>query len=149
MADDTDVLIEFCKQHWAEAKQAEDQRAALTNIILGISAALIALIAQKNLAKDTLPLAILLMILGIYGAIASEKLYERHQLHSTRASVCREKIDELHPNAQLLIVREKVFKKHDPNFPRMLKIRLHYLWLTLHVIIALAGFILAVIIGIS
>jgi uncharacterized membrane protein YeaQ/YmgE (transglycosylase-associated protein family) len=127
MADDTDILIEFCKQHWAEAKQAEDQRDALSNIILGISAALIALIAQKNLAKDTLPLALLLLILGVYGAIASEKLYERHQLHSIRASVCREKIDELHPNAQLLIMREKVFKKHNPKFPRLLKIRLHYL----------------------
>ena len=146
MADDTQVLIEFCKQCWVEAKQSEDQRATLTNIILGVASAVTVLIAQKGLAKDTLPLSILLIVLGIYGAVASEKLYERHQMHSTRASVYRERLDELHPNAQVIVRRSEALKRHDPNFPRLSKIRLHYLWLTLHLIIALAGLILTIII---
>jgi len=145
MEDDTQVLIEFCKQCWVEAKQSEDQRATLTNIILGVASAVTVLIAQKGLAKDTLPLSVLLIVLGIYGAVASEKLYERHQMHSTRASVYRERIDELHPNAQLLVRRSEAFKRHDPNFPKLSKIRLHYLWLTLHSLIALAGLILTII----
>lgn len=144
MADDTQVLIEFCKQCWVEAKQSEDQRATLTNIILGVASAVTVLIVQKGLSKDTLPLSILLIILGFYGAIASEKLYERYQMHSTRASVYRERIDELHPNAQILARRSEGFKRHDPNFPRLGKIRLHYLWLTLHLIIALSGLILTI-----
>ncbi len=146
MADDSEILIEFCKYCWAQSKQSEDQRATLTNIILGVASAVIALIVQKGLTNDSLLLAFLLIVLGIYGAIASEKLYERHQMYSERASFYREKIDNLHPNAKINSGIESSKVKHEVKFKRLSKMRLHYLWLTLHLLIVSVGVILSVII---
>jgi hypothetical protein len=145
MANDTDVLLKFCEQQWMEAKQAEDQRAAITNIVLLVASAILGFIAQNGLTSNTLPLTVLLTTLGIYGAIASEKLYERHQFHSARAWSWRERIDQLHPDAQLLKRKEEAVAKHSKKFPLMSKIRLHYLWFTFHGAIALIGIILTVI----
>lgn len=146
MPDDTELLIEFCKQSWADAKQSEDQRATLTNIILTVASAVIALIVQKGLTKDTIPLSIFLIVLGIYGGIASEKLYERHQMHIERGRAYRDEICELRPNAPIQTARNQADIKHKSKFPKLSKIRLHYLWLTLHVLITLTGLILCVMI---
>ena len=54
MADSTDVLLKFVEQQWIEAKQAEDQRSIMTNIILVIVAAIIGFIAQKGLNNNVL-----------------------------------------------------------------------------------------------
>jgi hypothetical protein len=145
MADDTDVLLKFCEQQWMEAKQAEDQRATITNIILLVASAILGFITQKTLTSDMLPLSILLIVLGIYGVITSEKLYERHQFHSARARSWRDRIDQLHPDAELLKRKEEAATAHNQKFSIMSRIRLHYLWVGLHLVIALAGVILTVI----
>ncbi len=144
MPDDTELLLEFCKQSWADAKQSEDQRATLTNIILTVASAVIVLIVQKGLTKDSIPLSVFLIILGIYGAITSEKLYERHQMHIERARAYRDEICKLHRNVPIHIAKNNADEKHKSSFPKLSKIRLHYLWLTLHVLITIAGSILCV-----
>jgi hypothetical protein len=146
MANDTDILLQLSADEWAQARQSEDQRATMMNILLLITSAIIGLISQRGLVLEALPLTILLILLGIYGAVISEKLYETFWFHVTRASFYRGRLDKLKSTAQILKLNQLADTKHTSEFPRMQKIRLHSLWLMLHLSIALAGLVLTLII---
>lgn len=79
--DQTDAVLAYWSEHRQQLRQSEDQRAVLTNYVLVIASALTGLIAQQKLARETLPVAILIMILGIYGAITVAKYHERAEYH--------------------------------------------------------------------
>lgn len=146
MADSTDVLLTFCEREWSQARQSEDQRATITNMVLLIASAIIGFTVQFGVVREVLPLTILLIVLGVFGAIASEKLYERHQFHFERARVFRNQLMDLHPATQLSNQREEVSVRHAKIFPLLSKLHVHHLWLTLHMGISLAGVLLTVII---
>ncbi|MDQ3009344.1 MAG: hypothetical protein M3X11_01370 [Acidobacteriota bacterium] len=149
MADATDVLLKFCEQQWTEAKQSEDQRATFTNIILLIASAVVGVIAQKGMSKGMLPISILLILLGIFGAVVSRKLYERHQFHIARLRGWRGRVMELHPDAQLDDLKKLAVEMHDKAFPVMSSVRLNHLWIILHATVAMAGVILTIVIAIK
>jgi hypothetical protein len=149
MADETDILLNFCEEEWIQARQSEDQRAIITNIVLVIASASLGLLSQKGLVTELLPVTIFLIILGVYGALTSQKYYERHQFHIERARGWRKRLEELHPKSQINKVREEANAKHSKKFKRLEKIHLHTLWLFLHMTIALMGIALSIIIIIS
>ncbi|MCB0176131.1 MAG: hypothetical protein KDJ97_36875 [Anaerolineae bacterium] len=144
MADNADVLLRFYEEDWRQARQAEDQRTAITNITLIVVPALIGFASQKGLNFDAIPLTILLIILGIYGAIISQKLYERHCYFSDRAGYWRGQISKLYPQLEIDTIRAQAAEKHSQRFKRIEKFRLYYLWLILHFFVALAGIILTI-----
>jgi hypothetical protein len=144
MTDDTDVLLQLYQEDWAQARQSEEQRATLTNIILIIASAALGIVAQNNLTSEMLSLTIPLILLGLYGMVASEKLYERHQFHVERARAYRKRIAELHPNLQFDEAKAKAKVLHQKKFPVLHKVRLHYIWTTLHFAIAVLGVVLTI-----
>ncbi|HEX8072546.1 MAG TPA: hypothetical protein VF546_21540 [Pyrinomonadaceae bacterium] len=146
MADDTEVLLNFCNQYLDEIRHIENQRAALTNIIILIGSAIVGLIVQKGLTRGFLMLAILLILLGIYGAGITLKLYERYNFFQARLEHCYRHIDELHPNAKFLHIRDVAYREHKSRFPRLVKLRVHRLWLAIHIAISLSGVALIVVI---
>ncbi|NER84836.1 MAG: hypothetical protein F6K42_36030 [Leptolyngbya sp. SIO1D8] len=146
MADDTDVLLKFYEEDWQQARQAEDQRTAITNITLIIVPALVGFISQTGFSISALPLTLLLIVLGIYGAVTSQKLYERHCYFSDRSGFWREKINELHPKLEINQIRNNARSKHTKRFKYLEKIRLYSLWLALHLLVALIGLILTIVV---
>ena len=142
MADETDILLKFCEEDWAQARQSEDQRAIVTNIILIITSAVLGLLSQRELVLEMLPLAVFLIVLGIYGGFTSQKYYERHQFHIERARAWRKRLEELTPKSQINKLREEANAKHSKKFRRLEKLHLHTLWLFLHVAITSIGIIL-------
>jgi hypothetical protein len=146
MADDTDVLIKFYEEDWQQARQAEDQRTAITNITLIIVPALIGFVSQKGFDINALPLTVLLIVLGVYGAVASQKLYERHRYFSDRAGFWRNQISKLHPQLEIDKIRSEAAAQHTKLFRRTEKLRLYALWLALHLLVTVAGVILTIVI---
>jgi hypothetical protein len=146
MADVTDVIIKMLDNQWSQAKQSEDQRSAVTNYVFVIAAAIQGYIVQRNFDKYSLAVAIFLIVLGIYGALISYKYYERFRLGMTRVGRWMEKLEELHPDANLAAIEKKADVKHNSRFPRMHRIRLYALWLCLHTAVSLAGVANAVVI---
>ena len=71
----------------------------MTNYIIVISVAIFGFIMNRGIAKEIWPLAALLVVLGIYGAIVSAKLYERFRLHEHIVVKIIQRLDELHPDA--------------------------------------------------
>lgn len=144
--DNTEVFFKFCEEHWTQARQSEDQRTAITNITLLIASVIIGILSNRGLSIEILPLAVLLIIIGVFGAIASEKLYERHQYHSGRASAYGKRIRDLHPDAALDEYRRLAEQRQKDQFPRLSRIHLHHVWLMLHIAIVLTGIVLTTII---
>jgi len=144
--DDTQVLLNFCDQYWDEIRHTENQRATLTNLIILIASAIVGLIVQKGLGRGFLPLAILLILLGVYGAAMTLKLYERYNFLQTRLEHFYRYIDELHPNSKFLHLRSAAEVEHKGQFPKLAKVRVHHLWLALHVAISVSGVVLLVVI---
>lgn len=139
MADDTDVLLKLCEEQWTQGRHSESQRATVTNIVFTISAVIIGFLVQKGFSLTSLPLAILLILLGIYGAVTSAKLYERWQFHMRRARYWRRRIDELHPDAQIEQLKAEADAEHKLKYSNLERIQLYQLWLALHILIALIG----------
>ena len=142
MTSDSDVLLKFFDEDWRQVRQSEDQRTAFSNIVLLIASAIFGYLTQHGLTVDTLPLTLLLIGLGLYGGIASEKLYERSKLHMELAWAWRDRLDEIHPNIQIDRVKQEAEAVNHKRFPRLHRLHLHHVWLALDLSIALAGIIL-------
>jgi len=141
MADDVDVLLKFCEEQWAQCRQSEAQRATVTNFVITIAAAALAVMAHKGLGLSCLPLAVFLTILGLYGTLTSAKLYERWRFNRNRARGWYRRIDELRPEAHLMELRGASDAKHGDWLRR---VRLNWLWVALHALITVVGLVCVV-----
>lgn len=70
-------------------------------------------------APADLPLILLLIALGIFGAVFSMKHYERFSLHMERARRYRDALDALLPGQPLRTLKQKADVAHKEKFPRM------------------------------
>jgi hypothetical protein len=146
MADKSEILIKLSEEDWTQARHAEDERTSFTNIIIVITSAILGLISQSGLSINALPLTFFLVVLGLYGALSSQKLYERHRHFGDRMRLWRNKLADLNPDLEIKETLKAADIAHTAKFRRIEKIRLYYLWLVLHFTIALVGIILSLII---
>lgn len=144
MANETDVLLKFCEEHWAQARQSEDQRSTMANFLISIFTAGFGFIIVSDFAVKSLPIALFLIILGILGALFSMKLFERWSLHVERIKMWTEQIDRLNPEAKIDSVFKEAQKEHKRNYPRMSRIRLYRLWIGFYVMLTLISAILVI-----
>lgn len=126
-------------------RHIENQRATVSNLIIIVASAITGFIVQKSLIIDIFALTVFLVVLGIFGAIWSLKLYERHQFCQTRLNHIYKRIDKL-TNIRIQELREISDTEHRKKFRKMAKLRLHYLWRGLHIWILLIGCIFTLII---
>jgi len=136
MADEVDVLLKFCDEQWTQCRQLETQRALVTNFVITIAAASLAFIGTKGFVEASLPIGGFLIFLGLYGAVTSEKLYERWQFTRNRSRYWRKRIDELKPDTRLLELQNQADREYSH---RLQHVRLHWLWACLHLSIAVIG----------
>ena len=146
MADQSDAVLAYWSEHRQQLRQSEGQRAVLTNYILVIASALTGFIAQQRLALDTLPVAILMLILGVYGAVTMAKYHERAEYHLTQARAVTKTLTDLGILPDDTALLDEYRQRHYDKYPRLSRIRLHMLWTGLHTAIAVVGFVLAIVI---
>src|SRR3954454_17541978 len=87
MSEPADVILAYWRDHRDQFRQSENQRAVLTNYVLIIVAALSGFIVQQQLKPVTLPLSVLITIVGLFGAITVGKYHERTVYHLSQARV--------------------------------------------------------------
>jgi len=136
MADDVDVLLKLCEEQWTQCRQLETQRTMVTNFVITVTAAILAFISHKGFVPASIPLGVFLFFLGLYGAVTSEKLYERWQFNVNRAQNWCQRINELKPDAHLLELKSVADEGHRHVLQH---IHLHWLWACLHLSISAIG----------
>jgi hypothetical protein len=131
--------LAFWAEHREQLRQSENQRATMTNFVIVIAAALAGVIVQLRLDPRSLPLSILIVLLGLYGALSSAKYHERAEYHLRQARALTRALREAGaiPDAGALL--DAARDEHYRRYPRLSRIRLHLLWTGFHLAVALFG----------
>lgn len=146
MAEEIDILLNHLDKQWDQAQQSEDQRATLTRYILLLVIAIQGFIVQRSFDSTSLVLAIIIVLLGLYGVLISAKYYERFRLHICRVGRIMERLEQLYPGANMAELENMAEEHHKPRHPIMRKIHLNTLWRVLHIGIIILGIINIIII---
>ena len=145
MKNEIEVLLKLYERQLQLMLHQESQRTAATNLILIVTAGLTGLATfDGSLNIADLPLTLLLIIFGAFGAIFSLKHYERFMFHKEDATALRVEIQNRVEELDLLEVFRKANKRHKEKFPFITKWRTHNLWLTFYCLIALIGIVMRV-----
>jgi hypothetical protein len=145
MSEPTDTVRAYWNEHRQQLRQSETQRSVLTNFLLVITAGLSGLIVQQKFAGGTLPLALLILGIGLYGALSAAKYHERADYHLSQARALTRTLKEmgaLADDPRLAESRESHYRA----YPRLHRVRLHWLWTGLHLAVAAYGLVLTAVI---
>lgn len=144
MTETISFLRQALEENWIHARQAEEKRATLANVVLVLASTTIIAIAFIGLSSKTLLLTLLLMLLGVYGIATTMKLYERSQYHILRARKLRARLDKLCPDAQVEQTQKTAEVEHQAKYPRLMHIRLNSIWLGFYAFLIVVGMALAI-----
>jgi hypothetical protein len=138
------VVLAYWSEQRDQLRQSESQRAVLTNYILAIAAALSGLVVQQRFRTQTLPLSVLVVLIGLYGALATAKYHERASYHLSQARALTRALvqsGDLPDNKALL---DRFRDEHYRENSWLYRVRLHWLWTGLHLGVAAWGLVLIV-----
>jgi hypothetical protein len=164
-------LQNYYNEHAEQARQHESHREKMTNLILGVAGVLIGLITFSDFSLASLPAALTLVALGIYGYLFAGKHYERNRFHTTIMKHVRREIDRCEADqdatpASLSELRSNGEKDHYETFkwPRfrgtrsdpqasaiswIARQRLHPFWEIIHIFVAVLGVGLTFTVGVA
>jgi hypothetical protein len=137
-----DAVLAYWQEHREQFRQSENQRAVLTNYVLVIAAAVSGLVVQQGFKLRTLPLSVLIVVIGLYGALAVAKYHERANYHLFQARALTRVLIDSGALADHDAVLEEFRQAHYRNYPQLHRLRLNWLWIGLHLGVAVYGVVL-------
>lgn len=143
---DSDVLWGMYQEHCTQGRHHEDQRSTTANLILALGAAATGLISFKDFTKDMWPLAVLVALLGLFGALFSLKHYERFRYHMKCAGEFRKALEKVVPKTQLQAHLNNARSQHaaDSRYALVRGTHLFIFWLALNLLLSAFGTIVLV-----
>ncbi|WP_136658079.1 hypothetical protein [Nitratireductor sp. XY-223] len=140
MADIIDVLLAKYDQEKSQARKHELLRSTSTNYIIAISAGMLAFASKSDPMVQTV-IGLFLVILGVFGALLSQKHYERFHYHTRFAKAYDEKLAEWNgfSNIDDYAKRREDQKKR---FPFLHDQPLNWLWTAIHLFVSVIGILL-------
>jgi hypothetical protein len=161
----------YFDDHAAQARLHENQRQVMTMAVLGVAGMLIGLVTLGSMSIWSLPAAIAITALGVFGALFSGKHYERFNYHMSMMKAIRDEMDRVAEAAgttpksigdlRTEVEREHYFGFVWPKFyptrckPQAIatswiaRQRLHMFWESVHAGIAVIGLLLCLFIMIK
>jgi hypothetical protein len=133
------ALLHLWKEAREHSRQHESQRAMATNMILLLASADVAAMASLRFGPRTLPLAVGLLALGVFGYLLAAKHYERAQWCTAVAVEFEQRLDSMDPSLEIRSSMMSATARHESRYTRMYRIRLNKVWSLLHVLVAATG----------
>ena len=112
-------MLAYWREHREQLRQSENQRAVLTNYVLVIAAAISGFIVQQHFELRTLPLSVLTVAIGLYGAVAVAKYHERADYHLSQARALTRVLVDAGALANHDVVLEEFHQQHYRKYPRL------------------------------
>ena len=139
-----DVWLRMYEEQTRHIRHHELMRTQATNLVVVISAALLALYGTKTVEVGALLIGPFIAAVNLYGLLMSMKHYERSLLHASVGSAYRAKVSEHSAidGQSINDVRHVAHEKHAMG-SRMSSVRAHWLWSGLHGLLILAGLVIA------
>lgn len=138
-------MLAYWKEHREQLRQSENQRAVLTNFVLVIVAGISGFVVQQHFSLRTLPLSVLIVVIGLYGALAVAKYHERANYHLSQARALTRVLVETGGLVDSSALLEEVRQVHYGEYPTLGRLRLNWLWIGLHLGVAVYGTVLVII----
>lgn len=128
------------EHHWNEIHHVESQRAGIASIVVLVASGCVGLFFSEFVAVRE-PVAWVLVVIGGYGMMATEKLYERYSFTQNRLNTWYPRLDALCPDAHFLQLRRGADEAHARTFkPRWARwISVSHLWISLHFLVLMLG----------
>jgi hypothetical protein len=133
------TLLAAWKEVKEHGRQHETQRATATNMILLLASADVGAMATLGFGSRSVPLAIVLIVLGVFGVLLTGKHYERFQRSEAVASEIQSRLEASDPELGWLAANERGRRGHAQNYPIMSRLRLNKIWSSLHLLVVAAG----------
>lgn len=138
------AVLAYWSEHRSQLRQSESQRAVLTNYVLAIAAAVSGFVVQQHFRTQTLPLSVLVVLTGLYGALAAAKYHERANYHLSQARALTEVLVQSGDLTNNDVIMDRFRSDHYQKYPRLSRIRLHWLWTGLSLGVAAYGLVLII-----
>jgi len=142
-----DAVLAYWKDHREQLRQSESQRGVLTNYVLLIAAAISGFVVQQHFSLWTVPLSVLTMAIGLYGAVSAAKYHERADYHLSQARALTRVLVQSGALPDTTAALETARQANYGKYPRLSRLRLNWLWISLHLGIAAYGAVLLIITG--
>lgn len=142
--DEREVLWGMYQEHCVQGRHHENQRSSVTNLIITIAASVVALLSISDFVTESWPLALVLVLLGIMGALFSLKHYERFRFHMKCAGAYRDALEQMLPATALSLHRRAARAAHGQKFRLVRTTHLFVFWVLLNLAIAALGAVLLV-----
>ena len=139
-----DVTLAFWNEQREQLRQSENQRSVLTNYVLTIAAAVSGFVIQQHFRVQTLPLSILVVLTGAYGALGAAKYHEPASCHLSQARGRTQVLVQSGGLGDTAGVFEGLRLDDYRRSPRLSRLRLHWLWTGLHLGMAVYGLVLVI-----
>jgi hypothetical protein len=131
-----DLLFALYSENVIQCRHHETQRATVTSSIIAIDTIIIGLITfDKAINRLDIPLSVLLILLGIFGATFTLKHYERYSLCVERLRQYRQELDKQFGDNEILRLKNIADELHQKRFPNLVRYTHHKFWIFLHLII--------------
>jgi hypothetical protein len=101
---------------------------------------------DRPLALEQFPLAMFVILIGLFGALFSAKYYERVCMHTERARKYRDALEVRLPDTAITKLNREADAISKEKFPTLFGLRLHRFWVGLHLLVAALGVLLTVLI---
>lgn len=137
-----DLWMRMYEEQVRHARHHESLRSQSTNLIVAISAAVIAFVGSEGVSQTSVPfLGGFLIAINVYGLLMSLKHYERSRLHVTVGSKYRDVVSAQTSisNETINLAREYGRKEHSSKFKTIRALRAYLMWCGLHLILSLFG----------
>jgi type IV secretory pathway TrbF-like protein len=139
-----DATLAYWSEHRSQLRQSENQRSVLTNYVLTIAAAISGFVVQQHFRVQTLPLSVLVVLIGLYGALSAAKYHERANYHLGQARALTQVLAQSGALSDDDAILERFRLDHYRHYPRLSRVRLHWLWTGLHLGVAAYGLVLII-----
>jgi hypothetical protein len=125
--EDVDLLLEMYKLQVSRSEHFERLRSSISSLVLTLAVALIG-IATYELQIDASDAVVgaAIVLIGIFGNIASSLHSRRAERHGTTAGEYREAIDKLMPTAKIDEIHSGVRADYDRTHINLLWAKLHW-----------------------
>ena len=138
-----EFLLFYMDQCWQEMRHLENLRERITLMLVTIATATIGFMIQQKFSSETFPLPLIVIGIGIFGILATLKIFQVHQMAQRRLDNWYTYLKECcGDDAKILELRDEADAKNRLEFPMIRQLPHNYIWTGIHAFIVIAGFLL-------
>lgn len=135
---DNEILWAYYLEQRTSARSFDDQRTSIANFVLTIAGILIGFSATLAFSWSSIIVYVFVALLGAYGVATTRKLYECSSFCMRRAADALGRLKGTYPYT-LAEIKESALSEQRKQFRIISRVRLHLVWIILHVLILCFG----------